>query len=68
MSNDNILGIQRCFRDPKNKFQYINHVSSHFRPNIEAEFEDSDMQKIAIFAKNEKKKKKISKCPEVLRK
>ena len=54
VSNDNILGIQRCLRDPKNTFQSINHVSSHFRPNIEAEYEDSDMQKIAIFAKNEK--------------
>ena len=54
VSNDNILGIQRCIRDPKNTFQSINHNSSHFRPNIEAEYEDSDMQKIAIFAKNEK--------------
>ena len=54
VSNDNILGIQRCLRDPKNTFQSINHSSCHFRPNIEAEYDDSDMQKIATFAKNEK--------------
>ena len=54
VSNNNILGIQRCLRDPKNTFQSINHSSCHFRPNIEAEYDDSDMQKIAIFAKNEK--------------
>ena len=54
MSNYIILGIQKCLRDPKDTFQSINNVSGHFRPNIEAAYEDSDMQKIAILSKNDK--------------
>ena len=54
MPSNYILSIQRCLLDPKNTFQTINHVSGHFRPDFEPEYQDSDMQKRAIFPKNAK--------------